>query len=76
MRAAGGGGLEEEWVRRFGIPTQFSPHCAARMAMAEPTAGTRLIMSDDGTGVRTSTGRPVGESGGGAAALPTSNKEV
>jgi hypothetical protein len=39
--------IREEWVSWFGIPTQFSPHWAAGMAIAEPTAQTRLIMSDE-----------------------------
>jgi thioredoxin reductase len=39
--------MREEWVSWFGIPTQFSPHWAAGMAIAEPTASTRLIMSDE-----------------------------
>ena len=32
--------MREEWVSWFGIPTQFSPHWAAGMAIAEPTAQT------------------------------------
>ena len=39
--------LREEWVSWFGIPTQFSPHWTAGMAVAEPTAQTRLIASDE-----------------------------
>jgi len=39
--------MREEWVSWFGIPTQFSPHWAAGMAIAEPTAQTRLIVSDE-----------------------------
>jgi len=39
--------MREEWVGWFGIPTQFSPHWAAGMAIAEPTAQTRLIVSDE-----------------------------
>jgi thioredoxin reductase len=35
--------MREEWVSWFGIPTQFSPHWAAGMAIAEPTAQARLI---------------------------------
>jgi thioredoxin reductase len=39
--------MREEWVSWYGIPTQFSPHWAAGMAIAEPTAQTRLIVSDE-----------------------------
>ncbi len=39
--------MREEWVSWFGIPTQFSPHWTAGMAMDEPTAHVRLIMSDE-----------------------------
>jgi len=39
--------MREEWVSWFGIPTQFSPHWTAGMAIDEPTAHTRLIMSDE-----------------------------
>jgi len=39
--------MREEWVSWFGIPTQFSPHWEAGMAIAEPTAQTRLILSDE-----------------------------
>jgi hypothetical protein len=39
--------MREEWVSWFGIPTQFSPHWTAGMAIAEPTAQTPLIMSDE-----------------------------
>jgi hypothetical protein len=35
--------MREEWVSWFGIPTQFSPHWTAGMAIDEPTAHTRLI---------------------------------
>jgi len=35
--------MREEWVSWFGIPTQFSPHWEAGMAMDEPTAHTRLV---------------------------------
>jgi hypothetical protein len=35
--------MRDDWVSWFGIPTQFSPHWAAGMAIAEPTAQTRLI---------------------------------
>jgi len=35
--------MREEWVSWFGIPTQFSPHWAAGMAIAEPTAQANLI---------------------------------
>ena len=35
--------MREEWVSWFGIPTQFSPHWTAGMAVDEPTAHTRLI---------------------------------
>jgi thioredoxin reductase len=39
--------MREEWVSWFGIPTQFSPHWTAGMAIDEPTAHTRLIMSEE-----------------------------
>src|SRR5882724_4179838 len=39
--------MREEWVSWFGIPTQFSPHWTAGMAIDEPTAHARLIMSDE-----------------------------
>jgi thioredoxin reductase len=39
--------MRDDWVSWFGIPTQFSPHWAAGMAIAEPTAQARLIMSDE-----------------------------
>jgi thioredoxin reductase len=39
--------VRENWVSWFGIPTQFSPHWEAGMAIAEPTAETRLILSDE-----------------------------
>jgi hypothetical protein len=39
--------MREQWVSWFGIPTQFSPHWAAGMAIAEPTAQTPLIPSDE-----------------------------
>jgi len=39
--------MREDWVSWFGIPTQFSPHWEAGMAIAEPTAQTRLILSDE-----------------------------
>lgn len=39
--------MREEWVSWFGIPTQFSPHWEAGMAIAEPTAQTKLILSDE-----------------------------
>ena len=35
--------MREEWVSWFGIPTQFSPHWTAGMAIDEPTAHARLI---------------------------------
>jgi thioredoxin reductase len=35
--------MREDWVSWFGIPTQFSPHWEAGMAIDEPTAHTRLI---------------------------------
>jgi thioredoxin reductase len=38
--------MREDWVSWFGIPTQFSPHWAAGMAIAEPTAQTRLIVTE------------------------------
>ena len=39
--------MREDWVSWFGIPTQFSPHWTAGMAIDEPTAQTRLILSDE-----------------------------
>src|SRR5438876_11163456 len=39
--------MREDWVSWFGIPTQFSPHWEAGMAIAEPTAQTRLILTDE-----------------------------
>ncbi len=39
--------MREHWVSWFGIPTQFSPHWEAGMAVAEPTAQTPLILSDE-----------------------------
>ena len=39
--------IREEWVSWFGIPTQFSPHWEAGMAIAEPTAQAKLILSDE-----------------------------
>jgi len=39
--------MRDEWVSWFGIPTQFSPHWTAGMAIDEPTAHARLIMSDE-----------------------------
>jgi thioredoxin reductase len=39
--------MREHWVSWFGIPTQFSPHWAAGMAVAEPTAQAPLILSDE-----------------------------
>jgi thioredoxin reductase len=39
--------MREEWVSWFGIPTQFSPHWEAGMAIDEPTAHARLILSDE-----------------------------
>jgi len=39
--------MREEWVSWFGIPTQFSPHWTAGMAIDEPTAHARLILSDE-----------------------------
>jgi thioredoxin reductase len=39
--------MRENWVSWFGIPTQFSPHWEAGMAIAEPTAESRLILSDE-----------------------------
>jgi thioredoxin reductase len=39
--------MREHWVSWFGIPTQFSPHWEAGMAIAEPTAQTPLILSDE-----------------------------
>jgi len=38
--------MREEWVSWFGIPTQFSPHWTAGMAIDEPTAHARLIVSE------------------------------
>jgi hypothetical protein len=37
----------EAWVSWFGIPTPFSPHRTTGTAIDEPTAHTRLIMSDE-----------------------------
>jgi thioredoxin reductase len=39
--------MREHWVSWFGIPTQFSPHWEAGMAIDEPTARARLIVSDE-----------------------------
>jgi thioredoxin reductase len=39
--------MREQWVSWFGIPTQFSPHWEAGMAIAEPTSQTPLILSDE-----------------------------
>jgi hypothetical protein len=39
--------VREEWVSWFGIPTQFSPHWEAGMAIAEPTSQARLITSEE-----------------------------
>ena len=39
--------MREDWVSWFGIPTQFSPHWTAGMAVDEPTAHARLILSDE-----------------------------
>lgn len=39
--------MREDWVSWFGIPTQFSPHWEAGMALDEPTAHARLIVSDE-----------------------------
>jgi thioredoxin reductase len=39
--------MREDWVSWFGIPTQFSPHWEAGMAIDEPTAHARLIVSDE-----------------------------
>jgi thioredoxin reductase len=39
--------MREHWVSWFGIPTQFSPHWEAGMAVAEPTAQAPLILSDE-----------------------------
>jgi hypothetical protein len=39
--------MREVWVSWFGIPTQFSPHWEAGMAIDEPTAHARLIVSDE-----------------------------
>jgi thioredoxin reductase len=39
--------MREDWVGWFGIPTQFSPHWEAGMAIDEPTAHARLIVSDE-----------------------------
>jgi hypothetical protein len=41
------GAMREDWVSWFGIPTQFSPHWTAGMAVDEPTAHARLILSDE-----------------------------
>ncbi|TMQ21586.1 MAG: FAD-dependent oxidoreductase [Candidatus Rokuibacteriota bacterium] len=39
--------MREDWVSWFGIPTQFSPHWEAGMAIDEPTAHGRLIVSEE-----------------------------
>ena len=39
--------MREDWVSWFGIPTQFSPHWTAGMAVDEPTAHARLILSEE-----------------------------
>src|SRR5437870_2538208 len=39
--------MRDTWVSWFGIPTQFSPHWTAGMAIDEPTAHARLILSDE-----------------------------
>ncbi len=39
--------MREHWVSWFGIPTQFSPHWEAGMAVAEPTAQAPPILSDE-----------------------------
>jgi len=39
--------MREDWVSWFGIPTQFSPHWEAGMAIAEPTAQAPLITSEE-----------------------------
>jgi thioredoxin reductase len=39
--------MREHWVSWFGIPTQFSPHWEPGMVLDEPTAHTRLIVSDE-----------------------------
>src|SRR5262249_21943063 len=39
--------VRERCADWFGIPTQFSPHWEAGMAIAEPTAQTPLILSDE-----------------------------
>ena len=39
--------MRGDWVSWFGIPTQFSPHWEAGMAIDEPTAHGRLILSDE-----------------------------
>ena len=39
--------MREDWVSWFGIPTQFSPHWTAGMAIDEPTAHARLVVSDE-----------------------------
>src|SRR4030095_14646471 len=43
-RAAEPPAMREHWVSWFGIPTQFSPHWEAGMAVAEPTAQAPLIL--------------------------------
>jgi hypothetical protein len=35
--------MRQDWVSWFGIPTQFSPHWEAGMAMDEPTAHGPLV---------------------------------
>jgi thioredoxin reductase len=39
--------MREDWVSWFGISTQFSPHWTTGMAIDEPTAHARLIVSDE-----------------------------
>src|SRR5262249_23008504 len=39
--------MREDCVSWFGIPTQFSPHCEARMADDEPSAHGRVVLSEE-----------------------------
>jgi thioredoxin reductase len=39
--------MRQDWVSWFGIPTQFSPHWTAGMAIDEPTAQAPLIVGEE-----------------------------
>ena len=39
--------MREHWVSWFGIPTQFSPHWEAGMAVARAHRPDALILSDE-----------------------------